>query len=206
MRPARRGGGLGPIVAAPWAVSFSSSMRRRTSGRRSPRPAGHCRRTDASSAPGSRIGCARRRSRGFIRAWSRRRSNPQRWPRRRWVWMCAHAPASRRTTAPDSASSERTGFTASLEGSLKSPTGSSLAPRPPPPASRGSRPRSSPRSPKDQRPTPFAIVTHGVVITLFVARHNAIAPFDFWASLGVAALVELDWASFRLVREPIAPR
>ncbi len=44
----------------------------------------------------------------------------------------------------------------------------------------------------------LAIVTHGTVLTLFVARHNAIAPFDFWASLRLPAYVVLDVATFAL--------
>ncbi len=41
-----------------------------------------------------------------------------------------------------------------------------------------------------------AIVTHGTVLSLFVAHHNAIAPFGLWASLGLPSYVVLDAASF----------
>ena len=43
-----------------------------------------------------------------------------------------------------------------------------------------------------------AIVTHGTVLSLFVARHNAIAPFDLWEALGLPSYVVLDAASFSL--------
>jgi len=41
-----------------------------------------------------------------------------------------------------------------------------------------------------------AIVTHGTVLSLFVARHNAIRPFDLWERLGMPSYVALDAASF----------
>jgi 2,3-bisphosphoglycerate-dependent phosphoglycerate mutase len=37
-----------------------------------------------------------------------------------------------------------------------------------------------------------AIVAHGTVITLFVARHNSIAPFALWQQLGLPSFVVLD--------------
>jgi broad specificity phosphatase PhoE len=43
---------------------------------------------------------------------------------------------------------------------------------------------------------PLAIVTHGIVLRLFVARQNAIAPFDLWAHLVLPSYVVLDGASF----------
>jgi broad specificity phosphatase PhoE len=41
-----------------------------------------------------------------------------------------------------------------------------------------------------------AIVTHGTVLSLFVARHNAIQPFDLWERLGMPSYVVLDATSF----------
>jgi broad specificity phosphatase PhoE len=41
-----------------------------------------------------------------------------------------------------------------------------------------------------------AIVTHGTVLSLFVARHNGIAAYDLWASLGLPSYVVLDAGSF----------
>jgi 2,3-bisphosphoglycerate-dependent phosphoglycerate mutase len=41
-----------------------------------------------------------------------------------------------------------------------------------------------------------AIVTHGTVLSLFVAHHNAIRPFDLWERLGMPSYVALDAASF----------
>lgn len=38
----------------------------------------------------------------------------------------------------------------------------------------------------------LAIVTHGTVLSLFVARHNAIAPFDLWSRLDLPSYVVLD--------------
>jgi broad specificity phosphatase PhoE len=43
---------------------------------------------------------------------------------------------------------------------------------------------------------PLAIVTHGVVLSLFVARQNAIPPFDLWARLALPSYVVLDATSF----------
>ena len=43
----------------------------------------------------------------------------------------------------------------------------------------------------------IAAVTHGTVLTLFVARHNAhVAPFDLWASLGLPSYVLVDNETF----------
>jgi broad specificity phosphatase PhoE len=42
----------------------------------------------------------------------------------------------------------------------------------------------------------LAVVTHGTVISLFVAHHNPIAPFDLWAALDLPSCVVLDAASF----------
>ena len=43
-----------------------------------------------------------------------------------------------------------------------------------------------------------AVITHGTVLTTLVARHNPIAPFDFWDSLTLPSCVMLDGATFRL--------
>jgi broad specificity phosphatase PhoE len=43
---------------------------------------------------------------------------------------------------------------------------------------------------------PLAIVTHGIVLSLFVARHNAITPFNIWARLALPSYVVLDATSF----------
>lgn len=42
-----------------------------------------------------------------------------------------------------------------------------------------------------------AVVTHGTVITLLLAKYNRIAPFDFWNSLALPSYVPLDGASFK---------
>lgn len=47
----------------------------------------------------------------------------------------------------------------------------------------------------DQR---AAVVTHGTVLSLLVAKHNPIAPFDFWKSLALPSYVRLDRSSFAL--------
>lgn len=46
----------------------------------------------------------------------------------------------------------------------------------------------------------LAIVTHGTVMSLFVARHNAIDPFAFWESLTLPAIVVLEGETFALAR------
>jgi broad specificity phosphatase PhoE len=43
---------------------------------------------------------------------------------------------------------------------------------------------------------PLAIVTHGIVLSLFVARQNVIAPFDLWARLVLPSYVVLDATCF----------
>lgn len=43
-----------------------------------------------------------------------------------------------------------------------------------------------------------AVVTHGTVLSLLVAKHNPIAPFDFWNGLALPSYVVLDAADFRL--------
>ena len=43
---------------------------------------------------------------------------------------------------------------------------------------------------------PLAIVTHGIVLSLFVARHNAVTPFSVWARLALPSYVVLDATSF----------
>lgn len=45
----------------------------------------------------------------------------------------------------------------------------------------------------------LVIVSHGTVITLFVAAHNAIKPFAFWKNLAMPAIVVLRLPDFRLV-------
>ena len=44
----------------------------------------------------------------------------------------------------------------------------------------------------------IAVVTHGTVLTLLVAKYNPIAPFDFWDSLALPSYVVMDAASFKL--------
>jgi len=44
----------------------------------------------------------------------------------------------------------------------------------------------------------LAVVTHGAVLSLFVAHYNAIAPFDLWSRLGLPSYVVLDADSFSL--------
>jgi broad specificity phosphatase PhoE len=43
-----------------------------------------------------------------------------------------------------------------------------------------------------------AVVTHGTVLTLLVAGHNAVDAFDFWKSLTLPACVVVDADTFRL--------
>jgi broad specificity phosphatase PhoE len=42
-----------------------------------------------------------------------------------------------------------------------------------------------------------AVVTHGTVLTTFVAAHNPIDPFDFWESLSLPGYVVLDAESLK---------
>ena len=44
-----------------------------------------------------------------------------------------------------------------------------------------------------------AIVSHGTVITLFLAQHAGVAPLPFWKSLGMPALVALALPELRLL-------
>jgi broad specificity phosphatase PhoE len=44
-----------------------------------------------------------------------------------------------------------------------------------------------------------AIVSHGTVITLFVARHAGVAPIPFWRGLGMPALVVLSLPELKLL-------
>jgi broad specificity phosphatase PhoE len=39
-------------------------------------------------------------------------------------------------------------------------------------------------------------VTHGTVISLFVAHYNCVAPFELWAALALPSYVMLDANSF----------
>jgi broad specificity phosphatase PhoE len=43
-----------------------------------------------------------------------------------------------------------------------------------------------------------AVVAHGTVITLFVARHGAVEPFVFWKRLGLPSFCVLTLLPFRL--------
>jgi broad specificity phosphatase PhoE len=47
-----------------------------------------------------------------------------------------------------------------------------------------------------------AIVTHGTVLTQFVARHNAVDPYDFWRSLTTPSVVVLESQSLTLLGPP----
>ena len=47
----------------------------------------------------------------------------------------------------------------------------------------------------------LAIVAHGTVISLFVARHNAIEPFALWQRLGLPSFVVVSVPTFVLVEE-----
>ncbi|HEU5087838.1 MAG TPA: histidine phosphatase family protein [Roseiflexaceae bacterium] len=53
----------------------------------------------------------------------------------------------------------------------------------------------------------LAVVAHGTVITLFVARHNRIDPYGFWKRLGLPSIVALQLPDFKLlgVEETISP-
>ena len=42
----------------------------------------------------------------------------------------------------------------------------------------------------------LAVVTHGTVISLFIAHHNPIAPFELWTALGLPSYIVVDPASF----------
>lgn len=44
-----------------------------------------------------------------------------------------------------------------------------------------------------------AVVSHGTVITLFVAQHAGIAPLPFWKSLGMPAMVVFSLPDLRLL-------
>ncbi|MGH6986853.1 MAG: histidine phosphatase family protein [Caulobacteraceae bacterium] len=48
----------------------------------------------------------------------------------------------------------------------------------------------------------IAIVTHGTVLTLLIAKHNRVSPWTFWASLGLPSCVLIDASSFRLEGTP----
>jgi broad specificity phosphatase PhoE len=48
------------------------------------------------------------------------------------------------------------------------------------------------------------VVAHGTVIVLFVARLAGVAPFPLWRSLGLPALVGIDWPGGAV--EAIVPR
>jgi broad specificity phosphatase PhoE len=51
-----------------------------------------------------------------------------------------------------------------------------------------------------------AVVTHGTVLTLLVARHNAINSFDFWGRLTTPSCVVLDTDSFALLSTHLFPK
>jgi broad specificity phosphatase PhoE len=46
----------------------------------------------------------------------------------------------------------------------------------------------------------LAVVSHGTVITLFVAAHNAVNAFEFWRHLALPSFVVLGLPHFRLIR------
>ena len=48
-----------------------------------------------------------------------------------------------------------------------------------------------------------AVVTHGTVLTLLVARYNPITAYDFWNGLSLPSLVTLDRDSFALDGTPV---
>lgn len=50
-----------------------------------------------------------------------------------------------------------------------------------------------------------AIVAHGTVITLLVARANSIQPFPFWKALSFLGVVELEWPSLKMLRQIEVP-
>ena len=47
----------------------------------------------------------------------------------------------------------------------------------------------------------LAIITHGTVMSLFVAQHNSIRIFDFWRGLKMPDIVVLDLPDFKLISE-----
>jgi broad specificity phosphatase PhoE len=49
----------------------------------------------------------------------------------------------------------------------------------------------------EAREQTLAVVTHGTVLTLLVAKHNPIAPFDFWDFLTLPSYVVLEGSGFR---------
>jgi broad specificity phosphatase PhoE len=46
----------------------------------------------------------------------------------------------------------------------------------------------------------LAVVTHGTVMTLFIARQNNIDPFNFWRRLGLPAYVVLERPSMKIAQ------
>lgn len=44
-----------------------------------------------------------------------------------------------------------------------------------------------------------AVVSHGTVIALLVARYNQLQPFDLWRQLGLPSFVVLDWPTKRII-------
>jgi broad specificity phosphatase PhoE len=66
-------------------------------------------------------------------------------------------------------------------------------------------PKGAPASPSGQS---LVIVSHGTVMTLFIARANGFDPIPFWKSLGLPAFAVLSLPALRLlevVREPACP-
>lgn len=45
----------------------------------------------------------------------------------------------------------------------------------------------------------LAIISHGTVMTLFIARDTGLAPLTFWKSLGLPAFVVLSLPELRVV-------
>jgi broad specificity phosphatase PhoE len=51
----------------------------------------------------------------------------------------------------------------------------------------------------------LALVTHGTVMTLFVAAHNKMNAFDYWKNLSLPAFVILDATTKKLVETQTYP-
>ena len=47
-----------------------------------------------------------------------------------------------------------------------------------------------------ERRVPTALVAHGTVITLFVAKYNDVAPFELWSRLGLPSYVVLNQGTY----------
>jgi broad specificity phosphatase PhoE len=51
----------------------------------------------------------------------------------------------------------------------------------------------------------LAVVSHGTVMTLFIARHNRVDPFELWRSLGLPSSAVLSLPDLRLIEVIHAP-